>query len=118
MTRIFDWAFSKLLTVERATDLILNWINKLLKKVKDPEKYEQIAGVIEKVAEAIKAGLSFVKSESLRDALVNTADVVHLVAVAVRDRVVTVDESTEVIDAVEEMVKAWRAVTDHDEKGE
>ena len=114
MTRIFDWAFSKLLTVERATDLILNWINKLLKKV----KYEQIAGVIEKVAEAIKAGLSFVKSESLRDALVNTADVVHLVAVAVRDRVVTVDESTEVIDAVEEMVKAWRAVTDHDEKGE
>lgn len=117
MKKILDWAFSKLFTAQRATDLVLDWINKLLKKVKDPEKHEQIAGVVEKVAEAIKAGLAFVKSQTLHDALWRTAEVIHLVAAAVRDRVVTVDESAEVIDAVEEMVAAWR-VSMADEKAE
>ena len=115
MTKILDWLFSKLLTVDRATDLVLDWINKLLKKVKDPDKYEQIAGVVEKVSEAIKAGLTFVKNKQLRDALVDTAEVIHLVSLAIYDREVTVDESAVVLDSVEKMVKAWARINDKDE---
>lgn len=115
MTKILDWVFSKLLTVDRATDLVLDWINKLLKKVKDPDKYEQIAGVVEKVAEAVRAGLGFVRNKQLRDALIDTAEVIHLVALAIYDREVTVDESAVVIDGVEKMVKAWAKVNDKEE---
>ena len=116
MTKILDWIFTKLLTVDRATGLVLDWINKLLKRVKDPDKYEQIAGVVEKVAEAIKAGLGFVKNDQLRDALIETAEVIHLVSVAIYDREVTVDESAVVLDSVEKMVKAWARINDKDKK--
>lgn len=91
------------------TDLVCRFLNKLLAKIKDPDKAREIADVVAKVAAVLKTACDLVKSDKLKAALVATVKVVEDLARAVEDCKISVDEVDGLAQDVADAVKAWKA---------